>query len=191
MASERHAGLEIERRDDGVAVIRLARPQRRNAIDGETAVALTTLLHEANTDRELRALVVTGVEGTFCTGADVVSDPDAPKPSTIDYRYATEDFRHLAQALWEVEKPVVSAVNGTVAGFGWTLALLGDLVVADRDARWTHVFARRGMGPYAGEPYFLALHHRGQHASRSGEALTSRSSASACASCTARSRPVS
>jgi 2-(1,2-epoxy-1,2-dihydrophenyl)acetyl-CoA isomerase len=47
-------------------------------------------------------------------------------------------------------------VNGTVAGFGWTLAMLGDLVVADADARWTHVFARRGMVPHAGDPYFLA-----------------------------------
>jgi 2-(1,2-epoxy-1,2-dihydrophenyl)acetyl-CoA isomerase len=95
------------------------------------------------------------VGGEFCTGADVVSDPDAPKPSTLDYRYATEHFRRLAQALWEVEKPVVSAVNGTVAGFGWTLALLADLVVADAEARWTHVFTRRGMVPHAGDPYFL------------------------------------
>jgi 2-(1,2-epoxy-1,2-dihydrophenyl)acetyl-CoA isomerase len=50
---------------------------------------------------------------------------------------------------------VVTAVNGTVAGAGWMLALLGDLVVADRDARWTHVFSRRGMVPHAGDPYFL------------------------------------
>lgn len=156
MASERRAGLEIERRDDGVTIIRLARPDRRNAIDVETAGALTGWLQDANTDRTVRAMVITGVEGTFCTGADVVGDPDAPRPSTIDYRYATEDFRRLAQALWEVERPVVSAVNGAVAGFGWTLALLGDLVVADREARWTHVFARRGMVPHAGDPYFLA-----------------------------------
>lgn len=137
-------------------MVRLARPERRNTVDGETAVALTTLLRRANTDAALRALVVTGVEGTFCTGADVVSDPDAPRPSTLDYRYATEDFRSLFAALWEVERPVVTAVNGTVAGAGWMLALLGDLVVADRDARWTHVFARRGMVPHAGDPYFLA-----------------------------------
>jgi 2-(1,2-epoxy-1,2-dihydrophenyl)acetyl-CoA isomerase len=58
--------------------------------------------------------------------------------------------------LWEVEKPLVSAVNGTVAGAGWMLALLADLVVADRLARWTHVFTRRGMVPHAGDPYFLA-----------------------------------
>lgn len=153
--SERIAGLEIERHDTGVAVVRLARPERRNAIDTATAVALGGFLLAANTDRALRSIVLTGIEGNFCTGADVVADPDAPKPSTIDYRYATEDYRRLAQALWEVDKPVVTAVNGTVAGFGWTLALLGDLVVADREARWTHVFTRRGMVPHAGDPYFL------------------------------------
>ncbi len=154
--TERLAGLEVERHDGGVMLVRLDRPDRRNAIDGETAVALTKLLYDANTSRDLRSVVITGVEGTFCTGADVVSDPTAPKPSTIDYRYATEDFRRLFEALWEVEKPVVTAVNGTVAGAGWMLALLGDLVVADSEARWTHVFSRRGMVPHAGDPYFLA-----------------------------------
>jgi 2-(1,2-epoxy-1,2-dihydrophenyl)acetyl-CoA isomerase len=154
-ATEHVEGLEVERHDSGVSVLRLARSDRRNAIDSGTAAAFTDVLTAVNTDRTARALVITGVEGQFCTGADVVSDPDAPKPSTLDYRYATEGFRRLAQALWEVEKPVVTAVNGTVAGFGWTVALLGDLVVADRAARWTHVFARRGMVPHAGDPYFL------------------------------------
>ncbi|MFM2070495.1 MAG: hypothetical protein RLZZ623_758, partial [Actinomycetota bacterium] len=107
------------------------------------------------TDRSIRSILLTGTESSFCTGADVVSDPNAPMPSTLDYRFATEPFRRLAQAMWEVEKPVVTAVNGTVAGFGWTLALLGDLVVAADDAKWTHVFTRRGMVPHAGDPFFL------------------------------------
>jgi 2-(1,2-epoxy-1,2-dihydrophenyl)acetyl-CoA isomerase len=154
--TERIAGLEVERAQSGVTVVRLARPERRNAFDIETAAALTDLLTKATTDRTIRSIVITGVDGNFCTGVDVVSDPDAPKPSTLDYRFATEQYRSLAQVLWEVERPVVSAVNGTVAGFGWTVALLADLVVADSDARWTHVFARRGMVPHAGDPYFLA-----------------------------------
>ena len=49
----------------------------------------------------------------------------------------------------------MSAVNGTTAGLGWMLALLADLVVAAQGARWTHVFARRGMVPHAGDPFFL------------------------------------
>jgi 2-(1,2-epoxy-1,2-dihydrophenyl)acetyl-CoA isomerase len=154
--TEHRAGIELQRSDDGVVTVRLARPERRNAIDIETARALTGLLLDANTDRSVRAFLLTGVDRTYCTGADVVGDPNAPMPAALDYRYATEDFRRLFQALWEVEKPVVSAVNGTVAGAGWMLALLADLVVADAEARWTHVFARRGMVPHAGDPYFLA-----------------------------------
>ena len=46
-------------------------------------------------------------------------------------------------------------MNGTTAGAGWMLALLADLVVAAEGARWTHVFARRGMVPHAGDPFFL------------------------------------
>ena len=61
----------------------------------------------------------------------------------------------MFQQLWETETPLVSAVTGTVAGAGWMLALLADLVVAAEGARWTHVFTRRGMVPHAGDPYFL------------------------------------
>jgi 2-(1,2-epoxy-1,2-dihydrophenyl)acetyl-CoA isomerase len=147
-------GLRIEV-DGRVALVRLERPGRRNAVDAETAAALTAFLDGATTDRGIRAIVVTGTGRDFCTGADVVGRGGAPDMSPLDYRFATDTFRRLFQSLWEVEKPVVSAVNGTVAGAGWMLALLADLVVADRDARWTHVFSRRGMVPHAGDPYFL------------------------------------
>lgn len=150
------AGDELEiRREGSVAVVRLQRPERRNTIDRASAVALRTFLREASTATDVRAIVITGTGRDFCTGADVVGDPKGAVRSPLDYRFATDDFRSLFQALWEVERPVVSAVNGTVAGAGWLLALLGDLVVADRDARWTHVFTRRGMVPHAGDPYFL------------------------------------
>ncbi len=163
--------------DDGITKVTLARPQRRNAIDVDTARELTALLFNANTDSGIRAIVVTGTDRDFCTGADAVSDPNAPRPTTLDYRYATEDYRRLFQALWEVEKPVVSAVNGTVAGAGWMLALLADLVVAREDARWTHVFNRRGMVPHAGDPYFLARiipFHRLNEIAMLGDSVTSK-----------------
>jgi 2-(1,2-epoxy-1,2-dihydrophenyl)acetyl-CoA isomerase len=147
-------GIRIEF-DGPVAILHLERPERRNAIDRETAQSLAAFLVGSTTDRRVRAIVITGTGRDFCTGADVVGDAGAAPLGTLDYRYATEDFRRLSQSLWEVEKPVVSAVNGTVAGAGWTLALLADLVVADAEARWTHVFVRRGMVPHAGDPYFL------------------------------------
>jgi 2-(1,2-epoxy-1,2-dihydrophenyl)acetyl-CoA isomerase len=155
-------GLRIERQDpnDTVALVRLERPQRRNAMDKSSAVALTEFLDGATLDKGIRAIVITGSGRDFCTGADVAREQGAPglggtPIEPLEYRYATEAFRRVFAALWDVEKPVVSAVNGTVAGAGWMLALLADLVVADRDARWTHVFSRRGMVPHAGDPYYL------------------------------------
>lgn len=141
---------------DAVAVVTLDRPARRNAIDFDTCDALRAWLQQADADRAVRAIVLAGNERDFCTGADVTAAPDAATDlAPLDYRYLTVDYQRLFQQLWETETPVVSAVTGTVAGAGWMLALLADLVVAAEGARWTHVFTRRGMIPHAGDPYFL------------------------------------
>ena len=121
---------------------------------------LTVVLADADADAEVRAVVITGQGRDFCTGADLTptSDPEIAtrRPlSPLDYRRAVEPWQRLFRTLWELETPVVSAVNGTTAGAGWMLALLADLVVAAEGARWTHVFARRGMVPHAGDPFFL------------------------------------
>lgn len=150
--------LRIEM-NGAVSVVTLDRAARRNAIDFELARALRAHLAEADADHAVRAIVIAGNERDFCTGADVTAPSDANAAarelSPLDYRYATVDYQRLFQQLWETETPVVSAVTGTVAGAGWMLALLADLVVAAAGARWTHVFARRGMIPHAGDPYFL------------------------------------
>ena len=153
--------------EGAVLWIRLNRPERRNAMDIESRDVLRWLLWELNSDPSVRAVVLTGVGRDYCTGADVAaSDPNATgatPPDTnagaaawmLDYRFPTQGFQDLFKQLWELEKPVVSAVNGTVAGIGWMYALLADLVVASDTVRWTHVFTRRGMMPHAGDPYFL------------------------------------
>src|SRR5262249_57694299 len=76
----------------------------------------------------------------------------ARPPSQMDYRRAVRPFQELFRSYWRMETPVVSAVNGTIAGAGWMLALLADLVVAGEGVRWTHVFSRRGPGPPARPP---------------------------------------
>ena len=148
-------GLNITQQGN-VATVQLHRPQRRNAIDIDTCRALTGYLRDVAGDRSVRAIVLTGVDRDFCTGADAVRSNNAvtaTKP--LDYRWATRDYNELFETLWRIEVPVVSAVNGAVAGAGWLLALLADLVVAAEGARWTHVYLRRGMIPHAGDPYYL------------------------------------
>jgi 2-(1,2-epoxy-1,2-dihydrophenyl)acetyl-CoA isomerase len=89
------------------------------------------------------------------TGATPPDEKSGAAAWMLDYRFPTQGFQDMFKQLWELEKPVVSAVNGTVAGIGWMFALLADLVVASESARWTHVFTRRGMMPHAGDPFFL------------------------------------
>jgi 2-(1,2-epoxy-1,2-dihydrophenyl)acetyl-CoA isomerase len=154
MNAEATPGLRTEM-TGAVAVVTLDRPERRNAIDFDTCHALHRSLSEADSDVAVRAVVITGTDRDFCTGADLTGAQQATETKPLDYRYLTVDYQRLFQRLWDMETPVVSAVTGTVAGAGWMLALLADLVVAAEGARWTHVFARRGMIPHAGDPYFL------------------------------------
>src|SRR6478672_9565541 len=141
-------------REDGVLWIRLNRPDSGNGIDPVMTEELRASFPEADADPGVRAIVVTGVGKDFCTGADLAATP-APSPGgtvpLLDYRRNMSTYQDLFRAYWELETPVVSAVNGTVAGAGWMLALLADLVVAGEGVRWTHVFSRRGMVPHAGD----------------------------------------
>ena len=155
MADEAVSALSIDVRES-VALVTFDRPHRRNAIDIDTIHELSAFFDRADRDAAIRAIVIAGSTRDFCTGADVTAQADsAGEMTAIDYRYAAVDFQRFFQRLWDVETPMVSAVTGTVAGAGWMLALLADLVVAAEGARWTHVFSRRGMVPHAGDPYFL------------------------------------
>ena len=167
--------------DDPVLWLRLNRPEARNGIDPVMRDELRREFVDADTDPAIRAIVITGSGTDFCTGADLTpaggGAAAAERPvSVLDYRRAVVPYQDLFRTLWELETPVVSAVNGTVAGAGWMLALMGDLVVAAEGARWVHAFSRRGMVPHAGDPFFLPRLlplHRLNEAAMLGETLTS------------------
>lgn len=174
--------VQLER-NDAVLWIRLARPHARNAIDTIMRDELRGVFLDSDADPSVRCIVITGSGADFCTGADLTpaggGAAAAQRPaSVLDYRRAVVPYQELFRTLWELETPVVSAVNGTVAGAGWMLALLADLVVAAQGARWTHAFSRRGMVPHAGDPFFLPRVlslHRLNEAAMLGETLTSES----------------
>lgn len=169
-------------RDGAVQWIRLNRPEARNGIDAVMRGELAAALVAADTDAGARAVIVTAHGRDFCTGADLTPPAGAKGGATtatvspLDYSRALRPYQELFRTLWELETPVVSAVNGTTAGAGWMLALLADLVVAAEGARWIHVFARRGMVPHAGDPFFLPRilpFHRLNEAALLCDALTS------------------
>ncbi|RZT86651.1 2-(1,2-epoxy-1,2-dihydrophenyl)acetyl-CoA isomerase [Pseudonocardia sediminis] len=139
----------LSHRDGGVLTLTLNRPHRRNAIDGELWEALRAAFVDARDDTSVRALVLTGAAGAFCAGADLGSQPGG-HPLTRMHR-----VNDVALALHEIAVPTVAKVTGVAVGAGWNLALGCDLVVATPEARFSQIFARRGLSIDFGGSWLL------------------------------------
>jgi enoyl-CoA hydratase len=135
----------IDRRADGVAIATLNRPERLNAVNGELHHELSTLPRDADSDRDVRALVITGAGRAFCAGGDF--SPGA-LPIGSHGIAVEEEARRIVDHMLECSKPIISAVNGYAMGLGSTVALLADVVVAGRSAVFadTHVSMAIGAG---------------------------------------------
>lgn len=138
----------------GVARIELDRPDVSNAVDLPAAEALSAAVRSAGADPEARAVLVAGAGARFCAGGDVrsmlVSD-DRPA-----HLFAlAEALDQALQALAALEKPVVAAVQGAVAGAGIGLMLSCDLVVAERGTRFAMAYAGVGLTPDCGVSWLL------------------------------------
>jgi enoyl-CoA hydratase/carnithine racemase len=134
--------------DDGVLELRLARPERRNALDEAMLDALRAALEEAATDAGVGAIVLTGEGSAFCAGADLARfDRDVDGRS---FRFDSHRLTALIELIERIEKPVVAAVNGVAVGFGVQLALACDLRVGATSARFLFSEGRLGLLPTHG-----------------------------------------
>ncbi|MFE5329663.1 enoyl-CoA hydratase/isomerase family protein [Embleya sp. NPDC056575] len=93
------------------------------------------------------------------TDTATATDTDTPQPPTRPTGYATRMMKtgvqRLTNAILDCEKPVLAAINGTTAGYGMSLALACDLVIAADSARFIQIFTRRGLVPDGGSAYLL------------------------------------
>jgi 2-(1,2-epoxy-1,2-dihydrophenyl)acetyl-CoA isomerase len=141
--------------ENQVASITLNRPDARNAINDDMRDELLAVLTDARTNPEIRALVLTGAGKGFCTGADLSRRGAGPTGPGAAREMMRTRSQRLIRSLWELEKPVVAAVNGVAAGLGAHLAFACDLIIAAADARFIEVFVRRGLAVDAGGAYLL------------------------------------
>jgi 2-(1,2-epoxy-1,2-dihydrophenyl)acetyl-CoA isomerase len=141
---------------NGVAWITLNRPEARNAVNAEMREETIAVLTEVRTSAEIRAVVLTGSGKGFCTGADL-SGPRGQGPSGpgAGREVMKSSSQRLIRTLWELEKPVIAAVNGVAAGLGSHLAFASDLVIASDEARFIEIFVRRGIAIDAGGAFLL------------------------------------
>ncbi len=138
----------------GVAHVRLNRPEVSNALDLETAGAFTSVVEQAAISDEVRAVLVTGEGRRFCSGGDVAAFARAADQPSYIHQLAAEldaGFQRLAA----LEIPVVAAVHGAVAGAGLALMLSCDVIVADPATKFVFAYPAIGFTPDCGLSYLL------------------------------------
>jgi enoyl-CoA hydratase/carnithine racemase len=143
--------------DGGVLTITLNRPERLNAWTETMGRELAEAFDRADSDDEVRVVIVTGAGRGFCAGADLASGGE-----TFDYRAQGREDEvprdgggRFVLRVFESTKPVIAAVNGSAVGVGATMTLPMDIRLAAQDARIGFVFARRGIVPEACSSWFL------------------------------------
>ncbi|MFF0449912.1 enoyl-CoA hydratase/isomerase family protein [Streptomyces sp. NPDC004609] len=125
-----------------VRVLTLNRPHLRNALDMPLRVALAEALESAMAETSVRAVVLAGAGGTFCSGGDVSAMRRQPEAES---RPRAEAAQRVVRAVWRGPKPVVAAVEGFAYGAGASLALACDRVVASSDAVFNTAFTGVGL----------------------------------------------
>src|SRR5256714_2375993 len=159
----------LARVEDGVAVLTMNRPERRNAMSGAMNAALASVLAEVELDDEVGCVLLTGAGGAFCAGGDVKGmaeggggDGAAPSFDAVIHRQRVNQ-RAISGKLWEMPKPTVAALPGPAAGAGLSLALACDLRYAVSGAVLMTAFARVGFaGDYGGTWLLTRLVGAGQ-----------------------------
>ena len=133
--------LNVERASNGVVTLTLNRPEKKNAIDATMFNELLAVFREVNDSSSDRVLVVTGQGDAFCSGADLGDRGNDTRHPLARLHWVAD----IALALHRIPKPVIAKVNGVAAGAGLNLALGCDLIVASDTARFSEIFARRGL----------------------------------------------
>lgn len=141
----------LEHLEGNVLTLRFNRPERKNALTLEMYELLSTALRNANENKEVKVVVLTGNGDAFTSGNDL-NDFMMNPPKNID----SPVFRFL-EALFDFSKPLIAAVNGVAVGIGTTMLLHCDLVYASQDAKFSVPFAKLGLVPEAGISYLLPL----------------------------------
>jgi 2-(1,2-epoxy-1,2-dihydrophenyl)acetyl-CoA isomerase len=152
----------IETIDDGVATLTLNRPEVRNALSAEIQSGLAEAVPRLAADPAVRAIVLTGAGGAFCSGGDVkgFAARNAAQDGTggFDLEGRVQGLRQAMQmvrALAEAPKPTLAVIPGAAAGAGLSLALACDLRIAAADAKLTTAFSKVGLAGDYGGSYFL------------------------------------
>jgi enoyl-CoA hydratase/carnithine racemase len=134
---------------DGVALLRLNRPDQMNALNGAMVDALGAAVVAADADPSVRVVVVTGAGSSFCAGADLI-EAEAMTRDAAAFRGWLLGWKRSFDSLQTCRKPVIAALNGVTLAGGLELALSCDFIVASSRAKVGDVHANYGLVPGGG-----------------------------------------
>jgi hypothetical protein len=134
--------LQVER-SNGVVTVAFDRPEKKNAVNSRMWDELLEVAGSIIGSTDDRCVVLTGAGGDFCSGADLSAGGDGDRPT--HQLAAMRGINAVVQAFHELPQPTIAKVDGVAAGVGMNLALGCDLVVASDRARFSEIFAQRGL----------------------------------------------
>jgi 2-(1,2-epoxy-1,2-dihydrophenyl)acetyl-CoA isomerase len=138
----------------GIAKITLNVPDKLNALDMVMREELKEEIFNYQTDKAVKVLVITGSGRAFCAGGDIRTMKDITAPAGRD---RLKNVHKLIKYMFELEKPIISAVNGMATGAGLHIALASDIIYASQRAKFAESFVNVGLIPDLGGFYFLPL----------------------------------
>jgi enoyl-CoA hydratase/carnithine racemase len=130
-----------------VAILKLNRPERRNALNRRAYDELEAGFRAIAADPQVRCAIVTGADPAFCSGEDVkeMMTGEARESSIASLTRVRPEPTPAAVAALECDKPVIAAVNGAAVGWGMELALFADIRIASERAAFGEIFIKRGL----------------------------------------------
>lgn len=133
----------LKERKGNAMVLTFNDPARRNPIGLPLRSALSDAFEEIEADTSIRAIVLTGAGGTFCSGGDIAGMDGPSRLKRINF----EQVKRLANQITGASVPVIAAVEGWAAGAGLSLAMMCDTVIAGQSARFLSAFPKIGLMP--------------------------------------------
>jgi len=128
-------------RADGIVTVTMNRPEKKNAANAAMWNELLATFREIGANDQDRVVVLTGAGGAFCSGADVSGMGGRETHGLANMRHISD----VAMSIYRLPQPTIAKVRGVAAGAGMNIALLCDLIVASDNARFSEIFARRGL----------------------------------------------
>jgi len=146
------------KKQDGLCIIRMNRPEVMNAFNRELGEAFLKALLDAEYDDEVRAILLTGTGKAFSSGGDVKAMMMAPEPRGKFFKELTVFLNGIINTIRMMKKTVIAGVNGTAAGAGVSLVLACDLATASSSANLYLAYTMIGLTPDGGATALLTRH---------------------------------